>query len=174
MSINIHDALQILSTIKGLSDYQALTELENLANLKPMQDVLNDIEDMNREYYLKRHPYQIYYSESDKRWRTYLPDSTKKNGRKPITSTKRENLENKIVKYYEDCAKAIAVPADTIALLYPEFLAYKTKETSPANANKINWAWEKYYKNDKLVNRRLGELTVTELKEGVLDKNAGY
>ena len=78
MSINIHDALRILSTIKGLSDYQALTELENLATLKPMQDVLNDIEDMNKEYYLKRHPYQIYYSESDKRWRTYLPDSTKK------------------------------------------------------------------------------------------------
>ena len=93
---------------------------------------------------------------------------------KPITSTKRENLENKIVKYYEDCAKAIAVPADTIALLYPEFLAYKTKETSPANANKINWAWEKYYKNDKLVNRRLGELTVPELKEWFLDKIADY
>ena len=173
-NINIHDALQILSTIKGLSDYQALTELEKLANLKSMQDVLDDIEDMNREYYLKRHPYQIYYSESDKRWRTYLPDSTKKNGRKPITSTKRENLENKIIKYYEDCAKAIAVPADTIVLLYPAFLAYKTKETSPANANKINWAWEKYYKDDKLVNRRLGELTVPELKEWFLDKIADY
>ena len=46
-NINIHDALQILSTIKGLNDYQALTELEKLANLKSMQDVLDDIEDMN-------------------------------------------------------------------------------------------------------------------------------
>ena len=54
-NINIHDALQILTSIKGLTEYQALTELENLANLKPMQDVLNDIENMNREYYLKKH-----------------------------------------------------------------------------------------------------------------------
>ena len=173
-NINIHDALQILTSIKGLTEYQALTELENLANLKPMQDVLNDIENMNREYYLKKHSYQIYYSESDKRWRTYLPDSTKKNKRKPITSTSKEKLEDKIVKYYEDCEKALAVPSDTIILLYPAFLAYRTKETSPANAKKIQWAWETYYKGDKLITRRLSELTVPELKEWFLQKISDY
>lgn len=139
-----------------------------------MQDVLNDIENMNREYYLKKHSYQIYYSESDKRWRTYLPDSTKKNKRKPITSTSKEKLEDKIVKYYEDCEKALAVPSDTIILLYPAFLAYKTKETSPANAKKIQWAWETYYKGDKLITRRLSELTVPELKEWFLQKISDY
>lgn len=169
-NINIHKALTILANLNQISEYQALTELEKLANLKPMQDVLNDIEIMNKDYYLQKHPYKIYYSESDKRWRTYLPPLDKKGKRKLIAYTSKEKLENKIIAYYTDYDNSLKVPSDMICALYPSFLAYKTKETSPANAKKIDWAWETYYKNDTIIKRRLSDIKVPELKEWLLDK----
>lgn len=36
------------------------------------------IEKMRREEIISNHPYSIWYSETDKLWKTYLPDSTKK------------------------------------------------------------------------------------------------
>ena len=50
------------------------------------------------------------------------------------------------------------------------FLKYKEKETSCANAHKLNWVWEKYYKEDALVTKYLDEITVAFLKEWYLDK----
>ena len=35
---------------------------------------------------------------------------------------------------------------------------------------KLNWVWEKYYKEDTLVTRYLDEITVAFLKEWYLDK----
>ena len=50
------------------------------------------------------------------------------------------------------------------------FLKYKEKETSCANAHKLNWVWEKYYKEDALVTKYLDKITVAFLKEWYLDK----
>lgn len=58
----------------------------------------------------------------------------------------------------------------TFEILYPMFLKYKEKETSCANAHKLNWVWEKYYKEDALVTKYLDEITVAFLKEWYLDK----
>ena len=41
-----------------------------------MDEVLKDFEKMNDKKVLKEHKYEIYYSESEKSWRTYLPDDT--------------------------------------------------------------------------------------------------
>lgn len=166
--ISIPQAILIIEKVKNLSHDDALTYYAELANLKLINDVLNDIETMEKEYYLEQHPNKIYYSESDKRWRTYLPLENGK--RKPITSTSQVNLEKKIIDFYKQREDT----PNTIEKLYPRFLSYKGKETTLANAHKLNWVWETYYTNDRLIHKRFDELTVIDLKEWFLDKIQKY
>ena len=42
------------------------------------------VEEMNRKKILKEHPYSVFYQESTDYWYSYLPDKTKKTGRKQI------------------------------------------------------------------------------------------
>lgn len=68
-----------------------------IINLEAIQ---NDMENMKKNEYLTSHKYAIYYSKSDKRWHSYLPDETKNSGRKPIAKTKKEDLEKAIIDFY--------------------------------------------------------------------------
>ena len=168
ISISPSKALEILKIISGLSDADALTEFFNLAKVKGIDDALNDIVSMERKYYLEQHPYEIYYSEHDKRYRTYLPPKKDGEKRKPVTSVSKANLEKKIVAYYKQMEEKPV--ANTLEKLYPLFLEYKGKETSLANAHKLNWVWETYYKEEYIVKCKFDEITVAMLKSWFLDK----
>lgn len=165
-------SISVLEKINGFSKDEALTEFIKIVNVKGIDGALNDIENMDKNYYLKQHPYDIYYSEHDKRYRTYL--SIEKDGkkRKPITAVKKENLENKIIAYYKQLEENPAT--DTLEKLYPLFLEYKGKETSLANAHKLNWVWDTYYKDDSIVKRKFSDITVIVLKSWFLDKIVEY
>lgn len=171
-SISPSEALEILKKFSSLSDADALTEFFNLAKVKGIDDALNDIGNMERKYYLEQHPYEIYYSEHDKRYRTYLPPEKDGGKRKPITAVSKENLEKKIVAYYKQMEEKPVT--NTLEKLYPLFLEYKGKETSLANAHKLNWVWETYYKGDGIVKCKFDEITVAMLKSWFLDKIAQH
>lgn len=94
----VEQAITILRQIKEISEEEALTEFVEIAKVKGIDGALNDIADMEKRDYLKQHHYEIYYSEHDRRYRTYLPLVNGK--RKAITSVSKENLENKIVAFY--------------------------------------------------------------------------
>ena len=47
-------------------------------------EVFKDFKIMANKKILENHKYEIYYSESEKSWRTYLPDETKPNKRRPV------------------------------------------------------------------------------------------
>lgn len=81
---------------KNILHYLASNGIINL------EDIQNDMENMKNKEYLSKHKYKIYYSESDKRWHSYLPDKTSKSGRKPIAKTQKENLEQAIIDFYKD------------------------------------------------------------------------
>lgn len=163
--ISIPQAIDKLQVIKHISQDEALTLFANLVNLNEIDDVLDDILTMEKEYYLEQHPYKIYYSESDKRWRTYLPLANGK--RKAITSITQKNLENKIIDFYKQAKISVA---DTLEKIYPSFLTYKAKESSLANAHKLNWVWERFCQNDAITKRKLNSIKVPELKMWYLEK----
>ena len=150
------------------TDAEALSNIECRAREKTLDSVLNEIKNMEKEYYLAQHNYKIYYSEKDQRYRTYVKNDDEK--RKPLTSTTREGLEKKLVAFYKKREEAKVLERPTFEILYPMFLKYKEKETSCANAHKLNWVWEKYYKEDALITKYLDEITVAFLKEWYLDK----
>lgn len=172
LDVSWRESLSVLKKIKAFSDDEALTAFIEIVNIKGIDDALNDIGNMEKKYYLEQHPYEIYYSEHDKRYRTYLPPKEDGEKRKPITAVTKENLENKIVAYYKQMEEK--PPANTFEKIYPLFLDYKGKETSLANAHKLNWAWETYYKDDDIVKRELNDITVIMLKSWFLDKIAEH
>lgn len=170
ISIMQKEALTILKKINEYSDDEALTEFLNLVSVKGIENALNEITNMDKKYYLKQHPYDIYYSKHDKRYRTYLPLSDGR--RKAVTSVSKENLENKIIAFYKNPEEKSKI--DTFEKLYPLFLEYKGKETSLANANKLDWVWRTYYKDDSIVKCKFEEITVATLKIWFLDKISAH
>ena len=91
-----NESLSILKKINAFSDDEALTAFIKIVSIKGIDGALNDIRDMDKKYYLEQHPYEIYYSEHDKRYRTYLPPKKDGEKRKPITAVTKENLATKI------------------------------------------------------------------------------
>ena len=65
-----------MEDIKNVNTDALLQYMQEEGIIK-MDEVLKDFEKMNDKKILKEHKYEIYYSESEKSWRTYLPDDTK-------------------------------------------------------------------------------------------------
>ena len=59
-----------------------------------------------RELYLSRHTYRIYQGK-DGAWYTYIPDDTKKNGRRKIRRVNKESLEDEVINYFKQEEKKI-------------------------------------------------------------------
>ena len=64
-------------------------------------DILNEIDDMNRDDILAKHGYTISPPSYDDRWRTYVEDASRKNNRRLITSTTEDGLNEKIIDDYK-------------------------------------------------------------------------
>lgn len=170
--MEIKQYIDLLSKIKEISYDEALTLYSNMVSIKGIEVALNDIEIMNKKYYLEQHPYEIYFSKADNRYRTYLPSTEKDGKRKPITSVSKENLENKIIQFYKKLEQK--APVYTIENLYPDFLEYKSTDTSLANANKLDWVWNKFYKNDAFIKNEILKIDVPTLKTWYLNKITQY
>lgn len=170
--MEIKQYIDLLSKIKEISYDEALTLYSNMVSIKGIEVALNDIEIMNKKYYLEQHPYEIYFSKADNRYRTYLPSTEKDGKRKPITSVSKENLENKIIQFYKKLEQKALVY--TIENLYPDFLEYKSTDTSLANANKLDWVWNKFYKNDAFIKNEILKIDVPTLKTWYLNKITQY
>ena len=170
--MEIKQYIDLLSKIKEISYDEALTLYSNMVSIKGIEVALNDIEIMNKKYYLEQHPYEIYFSKADNRYRTYLPSTEKDGKRKPITSVSKEILENKIIQFYKKLEQK--APVYTIENLYPDFLEYKSTDTSLANANKLDWVWNKFYKNDAFIKNEILKIDVPTLKTWYLNKITQY
>ena len=139
-----------------------LLELKTLLNYTniPLEEALKDLEMKANEKILSEHRFKIYYSESEKAWRTYLPDSTKSGGRKPLKRATRENLEKEIVKFYKAEIKKADVSQTTLEQLYKQWLIFRRDETS-ASAKTIQentYEWKKFFQDTTLSKMPVAEI----------------
>ena len=65
-----------------------------------INDVQNSMEVMKREELLKKHPYKIWQGK-DGKWYTYLPDDSKKDGRRLVKRTEENELGKVVVEYWK-------------------------------------------------------------------------
>ena len=141
------------------SDITLLNTLATCANMTT-DEVFKDFKIMANKKILENHKYEIYYSESEKSWRTYLPDETKPNKRRPVKRKSKENLEKEIIRFYIEKQKAENRQNVALEELYAEWLLYKRDYTSVKAKTIQEYVseWNRFFKDTELVKMKIGEI----------------
>jgi len=120
-----------------------------------------------KQHYLSLHEYAI-FQDKDGRWKTTLPDKTKKSGRKLIARKRKDDLEKVIVDYYSELEiNPNRISSDvTLEEIYPIWIQSRLLEVNSKNTVKKNdQDWRRYYKNTNIVKIPMKNLSVNQLKD---------
>lgn len=128
-----------------------------------MSDVVSSTEETIMNKILKQiHPYEIYHSEYDNRWHTYIKDDSQLSGRKRIVKTKKEALEKYLLEHYRTQLNTAKVY--TFESLYVEFMEYKKATTSKGTVNAYIKSYKRFYQNDDIIKEDLSKIAVPKLR----------
>lgn len=156
-------ASQTLPDIPNLSNelLQFLSEIYKIDK----SNVLEDMKHMKNQKIIDKHlkSYSIWQNASG-RYLTYLPDKTKPKGRRQISRSTREHLDNEILQYY----KSISSKAANFQTLYFEWLELKRLEVSGATIERIHTAYERFYKNHAINEIQVSQINYLYLKKFLL------
>ncbi len=126
-------------------------------------DVMSLTEDIIMNKILKKvHPYDIFYSESDNRWHTYIVDETKLSGRKAIARKKKGDLEKYLLELYH--AQLNILKTYSFNDIYVEFMKYKEATQSATTVNAYIKTYNRFYKNDPIIHEDLSKISVPTLR----------
>ena len=124
-----------------------------------------------REHYLSMHKYKI-FQDKDGRWKTTLPDKTKRNGRRLIAKKNLDDLNIIVADFYEEEEKKeqnpiLRLPKNvTLEELYPIWLESRRLEAKNIRTVKRNHQeWNRYYLGTSITKVPMNLLTVNELKD---------
>ena len=139
-----------------------------------MDDVRDSMREKEKQRLLAKHKYSIFQDAKDGRWKTTLPDDTKKSGRRLIARTTKELLMADVLKYYADKEDEEYIKEygeTTLRKLYPRWLMSKFNHTdAAAYIKRINTDWKAFYENDEIADIPIPELTSTYLDEWIHKK----
>lgn len=123
-----------------------------------LECVRERIEMTKKQEILSKHPYDIW--EKDAYCYTYLPDATKKYGRRQIKRkgkdgrTARKCIEDAIIEFYKQKQKEEEEKnnrSKTFKEMYKKWLVYKGMHTdSSAYIRRITNDWNRFYDNDEI------------------------
>lgn len=151
-------------------DGEMINALSATMNKTP-EEVLEWLMATKRESILKQHKEQwTWWQNSKGRWVTYVPDPTKKEGRKQISAKEEKDLETKVVNFYKN--NGTDNRTLTLRILYPEWLnnkkADKTIKAGTIHRNETDWL--RYYEGEEIIDKPLGLLTGDMLQDWMLSK----
>lgn len=139
-----------------------------------LDDMRNNMKLEERNKILNQHQYKV-FQDKDGRWKTTLPDKTKKSGRKLIAKADKNILEDEIIAHYKELEER--QPEDNITLrdIYPLWLQSRKLEVkSLMTAKKNDQDWNRYYLNDTIIDKPMNKLTIQELKDWAHKKIDDY
>ena len=125
-------------------------------------DVIKQMAEKKRADILSQHPYNIFLSESDGRWRTYVKGKDGK--RKLIAKKTREKLEDAVVEHYEKLEGGALEAPPTINSLFEEWLEYKKLHAASSSyVSRILADWRNHYIGTEIIDVPITELTKLQL-----------
>ncbi|MCD8019423.1 MAG: site-specific integrase [Clostridiales bacterium] len=136
-----------------------------------MEDVQDDMRKAERQRLLNMHTNSIFYSENEKRWKTTLPDETKKNNRRLIARKNKTDLEDLIIEFYKEKEEKEKAEQEgryneymTLRDVFPDWLNYKNCQTQASSyIRRIKNDWNRYYEHDSIVDIPIKNLTYIQL-----------
>ena len=146
----------LLARLTLLADCAKIPLDEVLNEDKSMKEITKDLE----KIILENHTYDIYYSESEKSWRTYLPDDTKPHHRRPLKRKSKENLEKEIIQFYIEHQQNNDRKNVTLETFYAKWLIYR-RDYTPAKPKTIyenTMEWKKFFEGTDLAKMPLAEI----------------
>lgn len=102
---------------------------------------------------------------SDGRYKTKVP--TANGGKKLIAKSTYEDLEKLIIKHYVSFEKESVKPC--MRSIYKEWVDFKSKETTYANACNIQSRWKRYFEDSSIVDIPFERLTTGAIKKWCVD-----
>lgn len=129
---------------------------------KSMKEIQSDLEAIILETY---HKYQIYFSNNQSMWCTYIRDDTKKNKRKLVKRKNKEDLKKFLVNYYKELYLDKSRQNILLRELYEEWMIYRRDQTSAKNGTirKNKMEWDKFYQNSALADMRVADIRPIDL-----------
>lgn len=174
MSIQ-NDSIELVLKALGYSPtllQNHLSEIEPLINdlsrnIITTNDVSEQLDNMTkRDKILNRQKkFCGIWLASDGRYKTKVP--TADGGKKLIARQTQENLENFIIEYYTQLEKKSTKPC--MRSIYPEWIDYKSKETSYSNACNLQSRWKRYFEHATIVDIPFEKLTTGAIKKWCVD-----
>ena len=135
-----------------------------------LSDVQRKIDMAKKKEYLNLHKksYKTWQGKNGL-WYTYLPDATKKDGRRLIKKSTLTKIENSIVDFYKGLEEAASSKKITLRTFYQQWLDYKKLQTrSSMYIRRIAIDWDNYYLNSKIIDIALCDLDYDILQEWAL------
>ena len=115
-----------------------------------MNDIAENLKAMERKEILNNHPYKVWQGK-DGKWKTFLIDNTKKEGRRQVARATKESVEDAIVEDY----KKNHEQRHKIYQLFEDWMEY-AKEVNDLSLNSIDRYtndFNKYIKDTKFAER---------------------
>lgn len=154
----------LLPNISSMDLTQFLQIIEETYNIKK-DDVLNDMNKKKRETIFTQHKqhYSVFQDKKDNRWKTTVPDKTKKSGRRLIAKRNYDDLVTAVANFYASEETGNQFDSLTLRTAFAEWLHFKSIHGASAYSRRILNDWNKYYLNDDIIDvpiRNLDRLTL--------------
>ena len=157
--IKINNELDILNFLQS----------QGIINL---DDVREEMKENERQKILSKHKYKVFFDEKDGRWKTTLPDETKKNGRRLVARRSKDKLDADIIAYYAQIKDDLYIVDNlyTLEKIFPKWLKYKNAQTDASSyVKRLMVDWNKFYKDTNIVKIPICNLKYLTLNEWAHD-----
>ena len=134
------------------------------AGIIDLESVRSQIEMKKKEKYLSQHKYAT-WQDAKGYWYTYLPDSSKANGRRKVKKASQSKLQDAIIAFYMGDEEARENASATLRSIYPKWLASKEIHTNASGTiQRIDADWRRYYlPSPEIIDTPVKKLTAEQL-----------
>lgn len=120
------------------------------------------------------HPYKIFFSEKENRWRTTINDTTKVSGRRSVARQNRKDLEKFLLEHYhlqlnneqEEAAKTFKEIFQIVQQSKLEYIKTPEKRISAQNTSIKNQSdYKRYFSNTNFEETAIDKITKKDVEE---------
>lgn len=161
-----------MSDLKEFSySYNLLDDIMKAADASVLEYGVDGVR--TKREILEKYKSKYWYSEASKRWICYVPDATKRGGRKQVSRKQKKDIEDVVYEHYskeeeqnEKEAKKDELKQRTFSQLFYEFMEHKKTQVKSGTIRRMMVDWKKYYEPcKKFVDRSFTEITKIDVDD---------